>query len=244
MSTESDDPWEEHAAWWQEEFTGGVDAEYEEQILPLAEEFLPAAGLVLDVGTGEGQVARCAAAAGLSAVGIDPAWAQISEAGRRGGGPVYLRGTGEALPFADCSFDAAVACLVLEHLEDLDPVVVEMARVLAAGGTLLVFINHPLFQTPRSGWIDDRIVDPPEQYWRVGPYLTEQPSLEHVSKGVQITFVHRPLGRYLNALAGVGLVLRHMEEPPPPPGFLARAAEYREAATIPRLMLLVLEKEA
>ena len=33
-----------------------------------------------------------------------------------------------------------------------------------------------------------------------------------------------------------------MEEPAPPPGFLARAAEYEAAATIPRLLLLVTEK--
>jgi hypothetical protein len=26
--------WERHAAWWQAEFTGGADVEYEEQILP------------------------------------------------------------------------------------------------------------------------------------------------------------------------------------------------------------------
>ena len=30
-----------------------------------------------------------------------------------------------------------------------------------------------------------------------------------------------------------------MEEPAPPPGFLARAAEYQEAATIPRLLVLL-----
>jgi hypothetical protein len=29
-----------------------------------------------------------------------------------------------------------------------------------------------------------------------------------------------------------------MEEPPPPPGFVAQAWEYAEAATIPRLLLL------
>ena len=27
--------WEQHAAWWQQTFTGGVDPEYEDQILPL-----------------------------------------------------------------------------------------------------------------------------------------------------------------------------------------------------------------
>ena len=33
-----------------------------------------------------------------------------------------------------------------------------------------------------------------------------------------------------------------MEEPAPPPGFLARAAEYEEAASIPRLLVLLTEK--
>ena len=30
------DPWEVHATWWQDGFTDGADAEYVEQILPLA----------------------------------------------------------------------------------------------------------------------------------------------------------------------------------------------------------------
>jgi hypothetical protein len=36
----------------------------------------------------------------------------------------------------------------------------------------------------------------------------------------------------------VGLLIDNMEEPPPPPGFLAAAWEYREAATIPRLLVI------
>ena len=57
-----------------------------------------------------------------------------------------------------------------------------------------------------------------------------------------IRFVHRPLSRYINAMAGVGLVLEQMIEPAPPAGFLARAQEYTEAATVPRLLLLVTTK--
>jgi hypothetical protein len=44
-------------------------------------------------------------------------------------------------------------------------------------------------------------------------------------------------------MADHGLVLRRMHEPTPPEGFLERAAEYREAATIPRLLVLVAERE-
>ncbi len=108
--------------------------------------------------------------------------------------------------------------------------------MLAPGGRFLLLLNHPLLQAPNSGWIDDTILD--EQYWRIGPYLVEDSRLEEVEKDVWIRFIHRPLSRYINAMAAVGLYLTWMEEPAPPPGFLERAREYGEAATIPRLLVL------
>ncbi|HJR25984.1 MAG TPA: class I SAM-dependent methyltransferase [Acidimicrobiales bacterium] len=243
MTEPPQDLWEQHATWWQEGFTEGADPEYEEQILPLIRQHLAGAPRVLDVGCGEGQVARLALADGArTAIGIDPTWTQLTVAAKRAGGPSYARAGAAALPFATASFDAAVACLVFEHITDLDAAIAELARVLAAGGRFLFLLNHPLLQTPNSGWIDDQVLDPPEQYWRIGPYLVEDETVEEVEKGVFIPFIHRPLSRYLNALAEAGLVLRRMEEPAPPPGFLARAAEYQAAATIPRLLFLLLHK--
>ncbi|MBA2283544.1 MAG: methyltransferase domain-containing protein [Acidimicrobiia bacterium] len=238
-----DDLWEKHAGWWQEGFTDGVDPEYEEQILPLAAELLDGARRVLDVGCGEGQVARLAARLGVGLVaGVDPTWAQLTAAVERAGGPHYLRSAAAALPFADGAFDCVVACLVFEHIRDVDAAIAEVGRVLEAGGRFAFFLNHPLLQTPNSGWIDDQILDPPEQYWRIGPYLVEDETVEEVEKGVFIPFIHRPLSRYVNALAANGLLVVRMEEPAPPPGFLARAQEYAEAASIPRLLLLACEK--
>jgi len=232
------------AGWWQREFTDGVDPEYTEQILPLADEWLAGRRHVLDVGTGEGQLARRLVAQGSAVVGIDPTVAQIDEAARRGGGPAYVQSGAAALPFADASFDAAVACLVFEHIDAVDEAIDEIARVLEPGGRFVFFLNHPLLQTPDSGWIDDQILDPPEQYWRIGAYLTEAATIEQVEKGVFIRFVHRPLSRYVNALARAGLVLEQMIEPAPPPGFLARAPEYTDAATVPRLLVLVTTRSA
>lgn len=236
---EPGDLWEEHAGWWQDGFTAGADPEYEEQILPLAAEHLAGARTVLDVGTGEGQVARLAVAGGATrVVGVDPTWAQVAEASRRRGGPDYARAGADALPVATGSVDAVVACLVFEHIEAVDAAIAEVARVLAPGGRFLFFLNHPLLQTPNSGWIDDQVLDPPEQYWRIGPYLVEDATIEEVEKDVFIPFIHRPLSRYVNALAANGLVVTRMEEPAPPPGFLARAPEYTDAASIPRLLFL------
>src|SRR5207237_444289 len=177
------------------------------------------AGGGLDVGRGEGQIARVAAGVGAGrVVGVEPAWAQLDLARERAGGPRYARAEAAALPFPDGSFDAVVACLVFEHIDSADRALAEVGRVLRPDGRFLFFLNHPLLQTPGSGWIDDRILD--EQYWRVGPYLTEDESLEEIEPGVVLPFFHRPLSTYLNHCLGLGLDLIRMDEPAPPPGLL------------------------
>ncbi|MGI9601195.1 MAG: class I SAM-dependent methyltransferase, partial [Acidimicrobiales bacterium] len=186
--------------------------------------------------------ARLAAALGCGVIGFDPTWAQVSEAQRRGRGPSYAQAAASAMPVRSGGADGVLACLVFEHIDELDQAIAEVSRVLEPGGRFVFFLNHPLLQTPGSGWIDDQILDPPEQYWRIGPYLTESQVVEEVRKDVFIRFVHRPLSRYVNTLVRHGLVLEQMVEPAPPPGFLAKAAEYLEAATIPRLLLLVSRK--
>ena len=237
----SDDLWERNAGWWQEGFTEGADAEYEEQILPLAREALAGAARVLDVGTGEGQIARLVVRDGAGlVVGVDPTAAQLQAARERGGGVDYARANADALPFADASFDAVVVCLVFEHIADHEPAIAELARVLEPGGRFVFFLNHPLLQAPNSGWIVDHILD--EQYWRIGPYLVEDVAMEELAPGVVLPFVHRPLSQYVNAMAANGLLIERMEEPAPPEGFLVRAPEYRDAATIPRLLLLAARK--
>jgi SAM-dependent methyltransferase len=237
----ADDHWERNAGWWQEGFTDGADAEYEEQILPLAQECLVGAQRVLDVGTGEGQIARRVAGDGAPlVVGVDPTIAQLQLAHERGGNVGYARANADALPFPDATFDAVVVCLVFEHIANHEPAIAELARVLEPGGRFAFFLNHPLLQAPNSGWIVDHILD--EQYWRIGPYLVEDVSMEELAPGVVLPFVHRPLSQYVNAMARNGLLIERMEEPMPPEGFLARAPEYRDAATIPRLLLMLARK--
>jgi SAM-dependent methyltransferase len=132
--------------------------------------------------------------------------------------------------------------LVFEHVADHEPPIAEIARVLAPGGRFVFLLNHPLLQAPNSGWVIDHDLD--EQYWRVGPYLPVDVTMEELAPGVLLPFVHRPLSQYVNAMAAVGLFVTRMEEPAPPEGFLAKAKEYRDAADIPRLLLLLAERRA
>ena len=230
--------WDEHAQWWIDGFTDGADPEYVEQIIPFAVEELAGRHKILDLGCGDGQIARALAAQGSDVLGVDPTQLHIDVAIERGGGPQYVLGGATNIPADDESFDAVVACLVFEHIDQMDEAMTEVARVLKPRGQFSFFLNHPLLQTPGSGWIDDHIIDPPEQYWRIGPYLVETESIEEVEKDVYIRFIHRPLSRYVNALLANGMSLDRMVEPSPPAGFLARAPEYALAHTVPRLLYL------
>lgn len=238
----ADDLWETHAEWWIAGFTDGADPEYAEQIMPMAAAELAGARRVLDVGCGDGQISRLAASTGAAVTGIDPTWNCVRVARVRRGGAEYVRAGASGLPFPDRSFDAAVACLVFEHIDDVDDAIAEVARVLEPGGRFCFFLNHPILQAPGSVWVDDHLVDPPEQYWRLGPYLEEAETTEEVELGVRIRFVHRPLSRYVNALAANGLSIEHMSEPAPPAGFLGQGGGYEASAAFPRLLYMRLRR--
>ena len=228
--------WEQNARWWQRTFTDGADPEYEELILPMVARHLAGTRRVLDIGCGEGHVARRVAGLGADVVGLDPTPAQVREAGARGGGPRYAQARAEALPCRNGAFDAVVVCLAIEHVDALDVAFEEVARVLASDGRFLLLLAHPLLQAPGSGWVDDRIVG--ERYWRVGAYLREYAEIDEVEPGVSLRFVHRPLSSYVRAMGKAGLLIDAMEEPAPPAALLEEFWDFPEAASIPRVMLI------
>jgi 2-polyprenyl-6-hydroxyphenyl methylase/3-demethylubiquinone-9 3-methyltransferase len=96
---------------------------------------------VLDLGCAGGFMAEAMAARGANVTGIDPAVEAIVAArshARTGGLSIaYDVGVGEALPYADGTFDAVVCVDVLEHVRDLKQVLAEVARVLRPGGLFL-----------------------------------------------------------------------------------------------------------
>ena len=96
---------------------------------------------VLDVGCAGGFMAEAIAARGARVTGIDPAEKAIAAARShaRGSGLAvrYDTGVGEDLPYPEAHFDAVVCVDVLEHVQDLDRVLSEIARVLEPGGMFL-----------------------------------------------------------------------------------------------------------
>ncbi|HYY74874.1 MAG TPA: class I SAM-dependent methyltransferase [Gaiellaceae bacterium] len=91
---------------------------------------------VLEVGCGTGAFAeRVARELGASVVALDISPHMVELARRRG--VEALVGTAEELPFADETFDCAVANWVLHHVPDLDRGLAEIDRVLRPGGRFL-----------------------------------------------------------------------------------------------------------
>jgi arsenite methyltransferase len=96
---------------------------------------------VLDIGSGPGflaaEMAEEVGADGRVA-GVDPSESMLAVARRRGSPVEYAAGDAAALPFADETFDAAVATQVYEYVADMPAALAEARRVLRPGGRLLI----------------------------------------------------------------------------------------------------------
>jgi ubiquinone/menaquinone biosynthesis C-methylase UbiE len=88
---------------------------------------------VLDVGCGTGRGLKyfLRERPGLTVHGVEPVAGLIAQAKKGNSIPTDLitEGYGEALPFADRSFDAVFECGVLHHVKDPNRIVREMMRV-------------------------------------------------------------------------------------------------------------------
>jgi ubiquinone/menaquinone biosynthesis C-methylase UbiE len=102
-------------------------------------------GRALDAACGTGRHAQHLVARGHDTVGLDRSTAML-EVARKKVPDADLR-TGEltALPFDEAAFDLAVCSLALTHLRDPAPAIAELARVVRAGGRVVLSDAHPTF---------------------------------------------------------------------------------------------------
>ena len=115
----------------------------------------------LDLGCGDGKLMKILLdAAGLARklVGVDPDPLESRDALASG---IYERvhtAPGARLPEPNASFDFVFSNSVLEHIEDLEPVIAEVARVLRPGGAFLFTVPadgfHACLAGPLLPWRD------------------------------------------------------------------------------------------
>lgn len=177
-------------------------------------------GRTLDVGCGEGRVARDLRARGYPTTALDASPTLVAEATSADPGGDYLVGAAEALPFAPASFELVVAYNSLMDVADMPVAVSEAARVLAPGGRFCACVVHPLIDAGRWG-DEDRsrfVID--------GSYFDEHEYERTFERdGVVFTFRSRrfTLESYARALADAGLLIEALREPEPPAAAQRRA---------------------
>jgi SAM-dependent methyltransferase len=107
---------------------------------------------ILDVASGVGQDSIALAARGATVIGAEPSqrmtqMARLFAADKTGGSsgppePDWVRGWSDLLPFATGSFDAVICKGAIDHFDEPDQAIAEMARVAATDGRVVLAIAN------------------------------------------------------------------------------------------------------
>lgn len=112
----------------------------------------PPGTLTLDVGCGEGRVARDLAELGHRVVGFDPSPGMVSAAATHENPSLVIQADGARLPVADGVADLVLAFMSVHDMDEPNVFIEEAARVLVAGGRLYVAIVSSVeFRWPVRG---------------------------------------------------------------------------------------------
>lgn len=169
----------------------------------------------LDLGCGEGRVARDLAALGHRVTGIDASPSLIAAAREADASRDYVVGDASSLPFADGTFDVVVAYNSLMDFDDMPGAVREVARVLGRGGRFCLAVVHPLNSAGR--FAGDASESP---FVIEDSYLDERDYTDSLERdGLEVTFhsAHRPLEAYGRGLEEAGFLVEAIREPAAPP---------------------------
>jgi SAM-dependent methyltransferase len=183
------------------------------------ENFLPEAGSVAEIGSGDGWLReRLPESVRGRAVHTEPLSGAIEDFARNHAGAAIVQASAEALPFADGELSAIVGCCVLDMVEDGPGVAREAARVLRPGGVVIHWLdmstrlNEIFAQLARSTLvpIPNVFSDPSAVRWPEDLFLVQRQELAVV---LELLARHGhplagPLGQYLAVFSAEPFSLR------------------------------------
>ena len=206
--------WEKQASNWAAwARTPNFDAYWDYS--PAFFELVPAPGRrTLEVGCGEGRVARDLVQRGHRVTACDSALELVKLATDADKTSHYLRCDAAALPFRDESFDLIVFYNSLMDIDDMESSVREAARVLAPGGKMCACVTHPIAD---AGKFESHADDGP--FLMSGTYLGDRRWIEIIPierGGLRMEFAGwaYPLEGYFRVLETAGFAIEAVREPP------------------------------
>lgn len=210
--------WGKEALWYREHLEAD-DTYHAKVILPNLERMVaPESRMqILEIGGGEGFIARALARMGASVTVTDIAPELIRIGEEKGGGVTYRVSRAEDLRWASPhSYDVVLAVLTLQNMEKIEPVFTEVARVLKKDGRFICVLNHPIFRIPKvTAWGYDEGTK--TQYRRIDAYLSSRRAEMDMhpgrtgKKSVTYSF-HRSLQDYMKAFRAAGMSIVRLEE--------------------------------
>jgi SAM-dependent methyltransferase len=201
--------WEAGAKEWVERIRAGLSGRVHAHDESIRELLPPPGGLALDVGCGEGRWTRELASRGHDVVGFDASATLVGEARAADPDGRYEVARIDALPLEDAAARFVLCVNVVPHVHDLAAAALELARVLAPGGVLLVGTIHPVAQAGEYDEDADEL--------RLRGYFDRTP--HPVPLGEHHVFhQHRTIEDHLSTFGAAGFALVALREVPGPSG--------------------------
>jgi ubiquinone/menaquinone biosynthesis C-methylase UbiE len=186
---------------------------------------------VLDLGCGNGYLARRLARDGARVTGVDSSLRMLENA--KAHDPKdslkveYIHSDAKRLAgVADASFDMVYASMSLMDIEEAEAAIGEVSRVLRGGGKFVASISHPCFDNgSNSGWIVQKAGPGPIRVYRGirayrSPFSENMPWKVENNETRYTRSFHRPLNWYARVLHAKGFAITALEEPEPTEEFL------------------------
>ena len=188
-------------------------------------------GEILDLGCGNGYLARKFAKKGARITAVDSSPRMIRNAKAHDPKNVlqirYLQSDASRLVgISNASFDLVFANMSLMDMANAKEVIREVSRVLKQGGRFVASICHPCFDNgSNSGWMMEKSIGEPAKVFRqIRAYRGVSPEKFPWRIGdrkfAYTVGYHRQLSWYTNALGSSLLGIIRMEEPMPMREFL------------------------
>lgn len=217
------------------QIASGNDLSFEHVLVPMSLELLEGADktLLLDVGSGTGDLTNVLAANATRVFGVEPSAVSVDVSRQTCAGTTNVQFMQAPLENAQLSFSAnqataAIAAMTLMAAPELRGLANALSIVLKPSAVFVATIAHPCFWPRYWGYDTEPWFDYSSEIFITAPFVISRCRTDFTT-----THIHRPLAMYIDSFARAGFTLDWIVEPIPSPDVQAL---YPEPWRFPRFL--------